>query len=254
MKKRFAQFQAKVWAFYEKNRRDLPWRNTHNAYKILISEVMLQQTQVSRVLPRYKAFIATFPTLSKLAAAHRVEVLKAWQGMGYNRRAVALHELAKNIKIIPSDTRQLIALPGIGPYTAAAIAVFAFNKQEVMIETNIRRVFIHEFGKTDDQEILKLVAQTLPVQEKTRDWYYALMDYGAFLKNGIGKGNPNRQSKHYTKQPKFEGSNRQIRGALVRELLDVKTVSPVRLAKKLGFPIEKIRLNLQQLKKEGLVN
>ncbi len=177
---------------------------------------MLQQTQVSRVLEKFPQFLRAFPTLSALAKASVSDVLGVWQGMGYNRRALALHRLAQSTRAIPRDFDALLKLPGIGPYTAAAIMVFAFEKPHPMIETNIRRVYIHEFNETHDKEILKLVEETLP-RDNPREWYYALMDYGAML--GKTVPNPNRKSKHYTKQSTFEGSHRQVRGEVLRRFL-----------------------------------
>lgn len=247
---RMEVFKKKVWTYYRKHGRILPWRKTHDPYKILVSEIMLQQTQVSRVLVKYPQFLKKFPTLQSLARAKISEVLKVWQGMGYNRRAVALHKIAK-LGSIPSDPTELEKLPSVGPYTAAAIAVFAFNEPLVMIETNIRRVFIHEFfhdvALIDDRRIKRHVKKTLDLKNP-REWYYALMDYGASLPKEI-----NRRSRHYNKQSKFEGSNRQIRGALVRELLKKPTLTAGQLATILRHRKSQIASNLQQLKREGLV-
>lgn len=217
----------------------MPWRNTHDPYKILVSEIMLQQTQVDRVIPFYNRFIKQFPTSKTLAKAPLGEVLKTWQGLGYNRRAKYLWEAAK---IIAQEGFAGQKLPGVGPYTAGAISAFAFNKPEVFIETNIRTVFFHfdisKYKKTrkiSDKELLPLVAETLKRSKmQPRDFYAALMDYGASLKqNGVKL---NSRSKHYTKQSKFEGSARQLRGALLRELLKssankaqlIKKFSPAR--------------------------
>ena len=239
-------FQKKIWKYYRAHGRDLPWRHTKNPYHILVSEIMLQQTQVSRVLVKYKEFLRHFPTLHALSQSSITDVLKVWQGMGYNRRALALHRLARSTSTIPRKFDVLVDLPGIGPYTAGAIMVFAFNKPVAMIETNIRRVFIHEFlspsdsplsirGRAEgvgDEQILKLVTATLD-HKNPREWYYALMDYGAMLAKTVP--NPNRRSKHYTKQSKFEGSHRQLRGEVLRLLLAKKPLpsgSKVKMIKK----------------------
>lgn len=219
-------FRAQIWAFYRHSGRNLPWRSTKNPYKILVSEIMLQQTQVSRVLEKYSEFLKKFPTIKKLADAPLAEVLRAWQGMGYNRRARYLHEAAcaiigKQSGLIPNTEKDLRALPGVGHYTANAILTFAFNKQCIFIETNIRRVFIHHFfnKKTEvtDKNILPFVEATLDT-ENPREWYYALMDYGTQLPKTTRK-NANIQSKLYIKQGAFKGSLRELRGKIIRELM-----------------------------------
>lgn len=188
---------------------------------------MLQQTQVSRVVPKYKSFLTQFPTFEALANAPLLEVLKEWQGLGYNRRAKFLHQTAKTVVNehkgkFPRSSEAMEALPGIGPYTARAIAAFAFNTPEVFIETNIRTVFTHHYfadaNKVSDKELLPLIERDLKKSKmEPREFYAALMDYGSHLKaNGV---RINNKSKHYTKQSKFEGSNRQRRGIALRAAL-----------------------------------
>lgn len=217
-------FVKAVKAFYKKSgRHDLPWRQTEDPYKILVSEIMLQQTQVSRVVEKYKAFLKAFPTAKKLAAASQADVLKMWSGLGYNRRARFLHQCAKEIVLLkkfPTDVAALEKLPGIGHYTARAVATFAYNQAHVFIETNIRTVFVHHFfpnkEQVSDSAILKLVEKTVDTKNP-RDWYGALMDYGTYLKSqGI---NTHRQSKTYAKQSAFVGSNRRVRGLIMKILL-----------------------------------
>jgi A/G-specific adenine glycosylase len=183
---------------------------------------MLQQTQTYRVAPKFELFMEMFPTFQALAEGSLQDVLAAWQGLGYNRRALALQVIAQQVVaehngMLPNDPEILVTFKGIGPATAASICAFAFNSPTVFIETNIRSVFIHSFfkglDKVDDKELLPLVQATLDY-ENPREWYYALMDYGVYLKKE--KGNPSRKSKHHTKQSKFEGSDRQVRGAIVR--------------------------------------
>jgi len=217
-------FRKVVWRYYRAHgRHDLPWRQNHDLYNILVSEVMLQQTQVERVIPFYKKFIKQFPTAKKLAAAPLSEVLKSWQGLGYNRRAKMLHEAAKELSKIPNSSYRtnlvLEQLPGVGPYTANAITAFAYNEDVIVIETNIRTAVIHNFypnkKKVSDKEIEKILIQALP-KGRAREWYSALMDYGAFLKkSGISH---NARTKTYTKQSKFVGSLREARGAILRTL------------------------------------
>lgn len=219
--KKIEEFKKTVWAFYMSAGRMFAWRKTKDPYKILVSEVMLQQTQVARVAEKYPAFIKAFPTIHALAEAPFSHVFTFWQGMGYNRRALALHRLAREIVAhhhgrIPRTRTELESLPGIGAYTAGAILTFAFNEPEVFIETNIRRVFIHHFfAKEDvvsDTPIKQLVEKTLDC-EQPREWYFALMDYGAHIPKT--STNPNRKSKHYVKQKSFVGSHRQIRGKVL---------------------------------------
>ena len=203
-------------------------------YRIVVSEIMLQQTQTYRVEPKYLAFIKKFPNFRPLAKASTAEVLSAWQGLGYNRRALYLKKIAETVVKeykgkLPSNSVELQKLSGIGPNTAGSIGAFAFNQPVVFIETNIRRVFIHFFfpkkQQVDDRDILKLVADTLD-RKNSREWYFALMDYGATLRQAQGKllkgkfENPNRRSKHYAVQSKFEGSVRQTRGLILKTLLD----------------------------------
>lgn len=211
---------------------------------------MLQQTQVSRALLKYKEFLKQFPSLQVLSRASQRDVLLVWQGLGYNRRALALHKLAKETRKIPKSIKELEKLPGVGPYTAGAIAVFAFDQPVVMIETNIRRVFIHEFKETHDRNILKLVAETID-QKRPREWYYALMDYGVMLAGIVP--NPNRRSAHYTRQSKFEGSNRQVRGAIIRILTQRKNLTLAQLAHLLHLPLRRTHATLKQLNREAFV-
>lgn len=222
--------------------RDLPWRNTRDPYGIWISEVMLQQTQVPRVLTRWEAWLDRFPSIQALAQAPVAEVLEEWQGMGYNRRALALKNAAEMIADeydgeMPRDVKRLCALPGIGPATAQGVRSFAFDLPGVYLETNVRTVFLHHFFPdvpgVPDRELIPLVQAACPAREDgehgpyavaqdgsdtPRTWYYALLDYGAFLKKTVP--NPSRRSSTYTRQSSFEGSRRQKRAYIVRMLLD----------------------------------
>lgn len=221
------EFLEVIWRFYDENGRDLPWRNpepdgTFNPYKIMVSELMLQQTQVPRVMPKYEAFLAQFPDVRTLASAELGDVLRAWQGLGYNRRAKFLWQAARAIEekgAMPDTQRALTELPGVGNNTAGAILAYAYNQPAVFIETNVRTVYIHYFlaDETDvtDKVIITLLEQTLD-REHPREFYWAIMDYGSHLKATIG--NPNRASKHYTRQSTFQGSRRQVRGHVLRLL------------------------------------
>ena len=181
---------------------------------------MLQQTQVDRVIPYYKAFLKKFPTTQKLANTSLHEVLKTWQGLGYNRRAKMLWLAAREVKNkLPTTVEELEALPGIGPYTARAVAAFAHNQDVAFVETNIRTAIMHHFfprkKKVSDVEILKVIEAVLP-SGKSREWYAALMDYGAYLKRSGIK--VNSKSAQYAKQSKFAGSNREVRGVILKAL------------------------------------
>ena len=252
-------FRKKIYDHYRAQGRDLPWRKTRNPYRILISEIMLQQTQVERVLEKYKEFLIAFRDFSSLARAPLRKLLAVWQGMGYNRRALALKALAQKVVNehhgkLPSDPGRLLALPGIGKYTAGAVLAFAFNKPVVFMDTNIRRVFIHVFfherENISDEDILPLVQQTLDASDP-RKWYNALMDYGAMLKKE--QGNPNRRSAHYTRQSPFENSNRQVRGMILKTLVKEAPLTAARIVKKTGMDTERVKKNLVQLEKEGFI-
>lgn len=248
----FESFRSLVRAEGRRLYRDLPWRRTRDPYIVWLSEVMLQQTQVRRVEDRMPAWLDAFPTLEALAAAPVARVLEAWQGMGYNRRALALHATARRVVedhagTFPSDTKALVALPGIGPATAQGIRAFAFDLPGVYLETNVRTVFLHHFfpdvPAVPDRELVPLVecacpmapdgspsgsegdaracgpfAAPLDADDTPRNWYYALLDYGAHLKKTVP--NPSRRSAGYARQSRFEGSRRQKRAEIVRLLLD----------------------------------
>ena|SRR5438445_846811 len=226
-----AAFREFIWNFYEQNKRDFAWRNIDNPYYVVVSELMLQQTQTHRVINKYEEFIAAFPTFKSLATSSLRDVLNVWQGLGYYRRARYLHQLAQIVVneyggILPQDTKILQTLPGVGPGTAGSIGAFAFNQPTVFIETNIRTVFIHCFfrDKIDvtDKELLPLIAASVDY-DNPREWYYALMDYGVWCKSQ--QTNPSRKSAHYIKQSKFEGSDRQIRAKILKLVAEQETVT-----------------------------
>jgi A/G-specific adenine glycosylase len=219
------EFREAVWEYFAAHRRDMPWRDEPTPYHVLVSELMLQQTQVSRVLPKYEQFMQRFPSIQDLAAATLGDVLAQWSGLGYNRRAKFLHATAQAVVNdydgeLPDTLEGLVKLPGIGKNTAGAILAYAFNQPVVFIETNVRSVYFHHFfadrTDIDDKELVPLIEQTRDA-EHPREWYWALMDYGTHLKQVMG--NNISQSKHYARQSKFEGSNRQIRGRILKSLL-----------------------------------
>lgn len=213
-------FRKRIWDHYRANRREFPWRDTTDPYRIFVSEVMLQQTQAPRVVPKYRSFLKRFPSFKALAAAPLRDVLAEWKGLGYNRRALNLKRAAEIIMAdyggrLPKTPDELDKLPGIGANTAGSIAAFAWNAPVAFIETNVRSVFIHFFfegrDKVSDAELLPLVEKALD-RSNPREWYFALMDYGVSLKK---TGNPNVRSRHYSKQSPFRGSRRELRAKLL---------------------------------------
>lgn len=229
--KRIDAFIHKVWREGEDHHRDLPWRYIDDAYAVLVSEVMLQQTQVSRVEAYWGKFLDLLPTIDALAAADVSVVLELWQGLGYNRRALALKRTAEICAkelggALPKTYEGLLALPGIGPATAGGVCAFAYQQPALYLETNVRTVFLHELFPdqegVSDKQLEPLVLETCS-KDDPRGWYYALLDYGAYLKST--QINPSRRSKHYTKQSTFEGSNRQKRAELVRIVLSDPGIS-----------------------------
>lgn len=252
-------FRNHILSLYRTRRRDLPWRDTTDPYKVMVSEIMLQQTQVERVREKYTSFLERFPDVATLARATTEDVLSAWQGLGYNRRALALKRAAGEIVdrfggVVPDDEECLRSLPGIGPYTASAILAFAFNRPVVMIETNIRRVFIHCFfgdrTGVEDREIRPLIEATLD-RVNPREWYNALMDYGWHL--GTIMENPNQRSRHYSRQAPFQGSNRQLRGNILRLLVERGPLAIEDLCRDLERSPFELGPVLRQLGDEGFV-
>jgi A/G-specific adenine glycosylase len=220
---------------------------------------MLQQTQVERVIEKYREFIAVFPDFSTLARASLPKLLRIWQGLGYNRRALALKALAQKVVEehrgrLPAEPEKLIALPGIGKYTAGAVGAFAFNKPVVFMDTNIRRVYIHAFfpdrDGVNDDELIPFVELTMD-RDNPRRWYNALMDYGNMLKRE--QVNPNRRSAHYTRQSPFANSNRQVRGRILNVLVEGYPLSLSQIVQKTGMEDERVKKNLAPLEKEGFI-
>lgn len=255
-----AAFKKTVWAHYAaQGRHDMAWRKKITPYRIFVSEVMLQQTQVPRVTEKFPAFMAVFPTFRALAASPLRDVLSAWQGMGYNRRAMYLKRSAERIMAeydgkLPRDIGALEGLPGIGPATARSIAAFAWNSPEVFIETNIRSVFLHHFfpGRSGvaDSVLMPFVERALD-KERPREWYWALMDYGTKLKRETG--NASRRAKGYAKAKPFKGSDREVRGKIVKFLAGGKSGSLAAIAKSAGMPITRVKGSLDALMREGMV-
>lgn len=266
MNKRDQELTDTVWRHYRIHGRDMPWRindrrgpKSVTPYHILVSEIMLQQTQVPRVMDKFHSFTKRFPTFKALADASTADVLAEWQGLGYNRRGVHLKQAAEVVTNehhgrLPQSEAALRALPGIGSYTARALQAFVFNHPSVFIETNIRNVFLYHYyprrSDVHDNELYPLIERTLD-QSNPREWYYALMDYGTHLKSeGVDLA---KQSKHYAKQSTFEGSNRQKRSRILQHLIQNKQGTVDHIAQATRFDRETIRKNAETMVNEGLL-
>lgn len=251
-------FRHLVNNFYSRHGRSFPWRETSDPYRILVSEIMLQQTQVMRVVPKYTQFTGKFPDFASLAGASVRDVLEVWKGLGYNRRALALLSIAQTVHSmygnkLPSSPDILVTFPGIGKYTAAAIAAFAFRQPTVFIETNIRTVYLHHFFPAEDgvpdSRILPLIEKALD-RNRPREWYYALMDYGAVIKETANHG---RRSASWRRQSPFKGSNRELRSTIVSLIMEGVPLSEADIIEKVGRDPSSVCRNLVQLQKEGFL-
>ncbi len=251
-------FRRTLRSYYRHYGRILPWRETTDPYHILVSEIMLQQTQVDRVMEKYHVFMQKYPDFRALNRASLRSVFRVWQGLGYNRRARYLKMIARHVEhewhgVVPADQERLSCLPGVGMATAGAIAAFAFNRPVVFIETNIRTVFLHFFfakrDKVRDVEVMPLIAATLD-RRHPREWYWALMDLGVEIKRIYG--NPSRKSAHYTKQSRFQGSNRLLRGQIIRLVTRARMSLP-ELVQMTGCGRRRLHSVLKELEKERLV-
>jgi A/G-specific adenine glycosylase len=245
--------------YHQNKRRSFAWRTVITPYRVVVSEIMLQQTQTYRVADKFDQFVTQFPSFEALAQAPFEAVLRSWKGLGYNRRAMALQKIAQAVTntyagILPDQPEILETLPGIGKATARSITTFAFNKPTAFIETNIRTVYIYHFfpaaAKIADAEIEPLVTSTLDANNP-REWYYALMDYGVMLKKRVG--NVSRLSKHYHRQSTFQGSDRQIRGMILQALLDHHVLSHDEVVELLGKEPGRVCKIIEDLCREGLV-
>lgn len=270
MPPRLSAFQKTVRSHYHLHGRSMPWRTDHSPYAVVVSEIMLQQTQVDRVMKKFGPFMERFPDWQTLAKASTKEVLQEWSGLGYNRRVLYLKRIAEIITnggktkgVLPKTFEGLRKLPGIGPNTAGSILAFAFNIPRPFIETNIRSVFIHAFfpdvekkegkracKKIHDDELMPFIEKTLD-KKNPREWYYALMDYGAHLKKQLP--NPSRQSAHHIRQSPFKGSNRELRGKILRTVMKKGASRQMILKRLKGYAPQAIMKNLNMLAREGFL-
>lgn len=253
---RIKTLQEKILAWYELNRRDLPWRKTQDPYRVLVSELMLQQTQVSRVVVKYQTFLKKFSTFGALARASRGDVIKEWAGLGYNRRAIFLHECAKRIMaeydgVLPRDSERLLELPGIGPYMCRSVLIFAFNQDVACVDTNIRRILIAEGFATEKTTALKMqkIAEAIVPHGRSRDWHNALMDYGSLVLTSVGTG-----IKPLTKQSSFYKSFRWYRSKVVKLLIKKEVATMNQVVKELDKEKEFVQKVIKSLKKDNLIS
>lgn len=252
--KEIKEFQTKILEWYKINKRDFPWRKTTDPYHILVSEIMLQQTQTFRVIAYYEKFIKRYPTINDLAKAKNPEVLKIWSGLGFNTRIIRLKEIAKTIVNdlngnFPDELDNLLELKGVGSYTAAAIIVFAFNKKAAVIDTNIRRVLIHELNLSQNIAPARLseIALSVIPKGKSRIWHNALMDYGALAATA-----KQTKIKSKSKQSPFKGSEREVRGKILKLLLELKRISRTEIAEVIPHP--KLGDIILKMKGDGLIS
>ena len=242
--------------WWKKNARDLPWRCDNSPYNVLVSEVMLQQTQVNRVVPKYLEFLRQFPSVEDLATADTKQLLQVWSGLGYNRRALWLRDAARQIcdrGSFPKTVKELRELKGIGPYTSRSILIFAFNEDLATVDTNIRRVLIASGFANEDMSNaqLQIVAEDLLLRGRSRDWHNALMDYGSLVSTSSSTS-----IQPISKQPRFKGSARQLRGGIIRILTNSHTLSLNQLISYLNsedIQCKDVSPVLDQLIAEGLV-
>jgi A/G-specific adenine glycosylase len=251
--KRINDFQNKVFEWWSSNKREFPWRDTTNPYFIMISELMLQQTQATRVVQKYLEFIKKFPTKQILSEASHSELLSLWSGLGYNRRALWLQDAVRRIiglESFPQTPEELQKIKGIGPYSARSILIFAFNKDIATVDTNIRRILIAEgFAEesTSEKELIKIAEQLLP-KGKSRDWHNALMDYGSLVLTSSKTG-----IKPTSQQSRFKGSEREKRGNILKFLLDNKEATMDTLCTISKSPKEQLEPILSKMIKDGLI-
>ena len=248
-------FRRKIFAFYGDSRRSFPWRETRDRYAVMVSEIMLQQTQVDRVVPKFTAWMGRFPDVAALASAPLRDVLALWSGLGYNSRGQRLQSCARMVTerfggVVPAAPAELKTLPGIGDYTCRSIPVFADNLDVAAVDTNIRRIIIHEFALPEEtsKRSIQIAAEQLLPPGRSRDWHNALMDYGSLCLTSRITG-----IRPLTKQSKFRGSKRWYRGMIMKELVASDQVFLEELDARYGDCSWNIREIVGDLVREGLV-
>lgn len=256
---KISRFRHFIWDFFRDHGRSFPWRETRDPYRILVSEMMLQQTQTERVLPKYLQFIDVYPDMPSLSRAQFGEVYPLWQGLGYNRRCLALIAIASRCVeefggAIPNCTRTLLSFPSVGPATAAALKAFAWGEPSLYLETNIRRVLLHVWHNREsgvpDRKLLETLEQVMD-KDDPRMWYYAMMDYGVHLRKAVA--NPNTRSRHYTRQKPFKDSDREIRGMVLRILSKKHSATLQEIVQIADMPLGRVEYNLNSLVRDGMV-
>lgn len=256
------EFNLFLKKYYTEKKRILPWRENINSYHIFVSEFMLQQTQVSRVINYFNTFIEKFPTFNALSQAPQSAILESWSGLGYNRRAMYLHQGAKVIteeykELIPSCVKTLKKIKGIGEYTASALITYSYNIPTIFVETNIRTVCFSIFEqyfneeKISDKNLIKLIQQIID-RENPREWYYAMMDLGTELKKILPQFHL-KKSSSYQKQSLFRGSIREIRGKIIKFLTKNNQQKVIRKEVELLCKDPRVDTCITNLIKEGLI-
>ncbi len=254
-KQQIIDFQAKILSWYSANKRELPWRKSRDPYRILLSEIMLQQTQVSRVIPKYEAWLRALPTIDHLAKATTADVLSLWSGLGYNRRALFLQKAAKTIVfdhkgIWPQSVAELKNLPGIGEYTARAVACFAFDEQVAVVDTNVKKVIAVELfaGVLPEDKTISKIADALLPHGKAYDWNQGLMDYASTMLK--------KEKIPIPRQSTFKGSRRYYRGKIIKLLLERREIEEHEIISVISDAkanAEHIQSILTDLKREGFI-
>ncbi|MEO8251800.1 MAG: A/G-specific adenine glycosylase [Chloroflexota bacterium] len=267
-----ARVRSSLLAWYAADHRDFPWRRTTDPYAVLVSEVMLQQTQASRVARRFPAFMDRFPTAASLAAAPEADVLAAWSGLGYNRRALALRRAAVVVSEgWPRDVASLERLPGIGPYTARALASLAFGEPVGVVDTNVQRWLVRRFGHSTaarprDLQILADALARAGDAAHAAPWTHATMEFGAAICTSrnprcdacpIADGCPSRgiaATVPVPRQVTFAGSDRALRGALLRALSEARGNSVMTRAARQLLPESAFDRIVAALERDGLLH
>lgn len=253
-----------LFSWYRNNKRTFSWRNTNDPWKIFLIEIISQQTQINRADDYYKKFIKEFPTPESMARSSLKKVLELWSGLGYNNRAKRLYESSKMLSESSFDSinPNFEILPGVGPYTKNAILSFAYGDSVLAIDTNLERIITRYFGVDDAKDYLKRYSQSLLKKVNSKDLNQAFMDFGSMVCTSLSPSCDicpleTECSKYFSKikksYQKFEGSNREIRGKVLKLLLNEDQISKEELTNKLGEEEEKLNKALHGLQKDNLL-